>query len=119
MVKFLQSLPPILKQHLSHVYSDVGPERCGVILDDGTLVEVQNVFTNPEVGFEISVDDMLRFETSLVATFHTHPGQDSNLSNDDFVGFQSWPNLKHIVVGNDGLSVYAVTTEGKVVRHEA
>lgn len=95
-------------------YSDEGPERCGLVLDDGSVIELQNVAAQPEEAFEISDEDLIQYEEHTVASWHTHPGQTSQLSFDDYEGFLMWPDLKHHIIGNDGLTIYAVKN-GKVV----
>ena len=66
-----------------------GPERVGFILKDDSIVEVENVCHDPVNGFEVSGEDLLRYEHEAVATWHTHPGEEftSNLTIADHSGF--------------------------------
>ena len=92
---------------LAHLYSPSGPERCGYIVN-GKVVEVQNCHADPEHGFLVKAEDIVKYADSASATWHTHPGQDANLSTDDFIAFLNWPKLKHYVVGADGVRCFVV-----------
>lgn len=95
-------------------YSDQGPERCGLILSSGEIVELENVADDPLEAFEISDDDIIQYEDEAKASWHTHPGTSSQLSFEDCEGFLSYPDLQHHIIGNDGVTTYAVRN-GKVV----
>jgi proteasome lid subunit RPN8/RPN11 len=96
-----------------------GKERVGFILASGEIVECENICRDPENGFEISAADLERYDTDdTVASWHTHPGKDANLSIEDHHTFLLWPHLLHYIVGTDGVRCYAVK-DGKVVAHEA
>lgn len=92
-----------------------GPERVGFILKTGKIVEVKNVCHEAINGFEVSGEDLIKHQDA-VATWHTHPGQDSNLSTNDWYGFRNWPEWIHLIVGTDGVSAYRVEG-GKVLEH--
>lgn len=81
------------------------PELCGVIMPDGDFVEVPNIHAEPALGFHMEPRTFLGLlGLGAVATWHTHPGKDPNLSDEDLVGFQQWPNLEHHIVGiRDGV----------------
>ncbi len=83
-------------------------ERCGLVLKDGAVIELDNVAEEPEQGYEIAAKDVVKYEDDIVATWHTHPNHDSNLSERDYFGFLMWPNLKHYVVGTNGVAGYIV-----------
>lgn len=80
----------------------------GLILLDGTIIEMENICTDPENGFEIKAEQMLAHEGDIYATWHTHPGQVSNLSAGDYLSFLSWPDLSHYIIGTDGVARYFV-----------
>lgn len=89
---------------------DAVDERCGFVLKDGTAVEVANIHANPSVGYEMDPVAALKvMETGdVVATWHTHPDSDPNLSGEDYSGFLSWPDLEHAIIGwRDGKVVVA------------
>ena len=94
---------------------DSPKERVGLLLSDGTSVELQNICDNPEEGFEVSGLELLSHISDAVATWHTHPGERSNLSHGDHHTFLNYPDLLHHIVGTDGVATYAVQM-GKVVR---
>lgn len=84
-------------------------ERGGWILDDGTIVELQNVFEDPKEGCVIDPTvEQLDLLPRVVATWHTHPGANANLSAGDAETFCAWSNLHHAIVGTDGVRWYAV-----------
>lgn len=92
-----------------------GPnERVGFVLKSGEIVEVENVCDKPEEGFEVSTADLAKYINDICATWHTHPGKDSNLSMNDWYGFLNFPDLDHYIVGTDGVSHYRVQN-GKVI----
>lgn len=76
------------------------PERCGLIGPRGGVLEIKNIHEQPEAGFHMEPETFLAgIETGAVATWHTHPGKDPNLSEEDMNGFKQWPSLKHYIVG--------------------
>lgn len=83
-------------------------ERCGFILKTGEIVEVVNICSDPENGFDMQGADIIKFAPQASATWHTHPGDDSNLSAGDFYTFLNWPELEHYIVGNDGVTKFVV-----------
>lgn len=85
-----------------------GPERGGLILKGGKLVEVQNICSEPEEGFLPDAADLIPHLPNAVGTWHTHPGASANLSVEDAETFVSWPDWLHAIVGEDGVRWYAV-----------
>lgn len=90
-------------------YYDGDEERCGFILDDGSIVELKNVHPEPTNGFEIDGEDILRYISRLESIWHTHPGAGSVLSGEDKLCMEMWPQATHIIVGADGISTYKVS----------
>lgn len=93
---------------LSDLYRPDGPERVGFVLKDGTVVEVTNVCSEPEEGFEVSAEDLVTYSSDAVATWHTHPGASRNLSIKDYEMFLDWSDLDHYIIGDDGVRRYTV-----------
>jgi proteasome lid subunit RPN8/RPN11 len=91
-------------------------EKCGLILMDGTIVSSKNLCGDPEKGFILDPADLVRYEDNLYGTWHTHPGGTANLSEEDWFGFQQWPDLKHFVIGVDGVRCFVV--EGSLIIEE-
>lgn len=83
-------------------------EQCGFILKDGTIVELKNIYGEPTEGFEIDPKDTLRYIDDLVGIWHSHPDSHSVLSGEDKQCMEQWPDLKHYIIGNDGIRVYVV-----------
>lgn len=83
-------------------------ERVGFVLKTGEIVEVENVCVNPEEGFDVKGEDILKYALHAYATWHTHPKSDNNLSANDYETFLSWPDLDHFIVGTDGVRRYVV-----------
>lgn len=105
-----------LVEKLNSFYSDEGVERGGYLKSD-EFVECDNVHINPIEGFCFSFDDLDKLEEDekIIATFHTHPNGNKNLSKEDFTAFTNWSNLLHFIVGKDGFSCYKVTDRNTVV----
>lgn len=95
-------------QSLLEFYSSEGNERLGFILHDGSVVEVKNLCNEPGRGGIVDPTFLVENEDRLAASFHTHPGASSNLSGDDYQAFKNWPDLKHYIVGNDGVRCFVV-----------
>jgi len=74
-------------------------ERCGFILKDDTVVEITNVAKDKTLGYEMDPHEVLEYVDDAVATWHTHPDTDPNLSGEDYSGFLSWPDMEHVIVG--------------------
>ena len=76
-------------------------ERCGLILKDGSIVEIENVADDKTDSYRMNPSAVLPFvQNDMVAgTWHTHPGGTPNLSGADQDGFLSWPDLEHSIVG--------------------
>ena len=85
-----------------------GPERGGVILNDGTVVELVNICDSPDEGFTPDVDELIQHISEMRSTWHTHPNASANLSAEDWTTFVQWPEQTHAIVGNDGVRWYAV-----------
>ncbi len=89
-------------------YLSPGPERVGFVLRDGAVVEVPNRCHDPENGFDVSPTDLLKYEDDVTASWHTHPGCSSNLSEADRQSFLNYPDWDHYIIGDDGVARYAV-----------
>jgi proteasome lid subunit RPN8/RPN11 len=76
-------------------------ERCGLVLKDGTIVDIPNIADDPKTSFEMDLEAALPYldGDDVAATWHTHPGTDPNLSGEDYSCFLSWPDLEHVIVG--------------------
>jgi proteasome lid subunit RPN8/RPN11 len=83
-------------------------ERCGLILSRNRVVESENVADDPVAGFEVDPHDLVKYDGKIVGTWHTHPGKPSAFSQADYFGFAQWPDLKHWIVGTDGVRCYAI-----------
>lgn len=105
--------------NLEQFYASEGPERCGFVLMDGSLLEVANLAGEPEKGFEIDGAELLaRLKAGDTAgTWHTHPGASANLSMADYRAFLAYPSWSHFIVGDDGVRRFYVE-EGAVLCEE-
>lgn len=88
-------------------------ERCGIVLTNGEIIEAPNTHSDPEKGFVIPPEVMFEAIDNLYGTWHTHPAQVSNLSQEDYFGFLAWPELHHFVVGVDGVREF--TVDGEII----
>jgi proteasome lid subunit RPN8/RPN11 len=89
-------------------------EKVGFVLTNGSIVEVENICHDPENGFDVRGEDILKHEDSAEATWHTHPGCDSNLSVGDHETFLGFPHLAHYIIGIDGIRCFKVE-KGRVL----
>lgn len=89
-------------------------ERCGIVLKSGRVLDAENVHENPAKGFMIDPKFLRKHLNSMAGTWHTHPGQSSQLSQDDYLGFAQWPGYTHYIIGTDGVRAYVADEEGMV-----
>jgi len=99
---------------LEYLNPDDKHERCGLILNDGQIIEVDNIHGDPEHGFEIPAEMLVRHEKKLSGTWHTHPNGTSQYSQMDHLGFSQWPQLTHFIISPAGVIGYKVVN-GSVV----
>lgn len=92
-------------------------ERVGLVLKDGTVVELENICHDPKNGFEVDAAELVKYYSDAVATWHTHPDATSNLSVGDLQSYLNYPELTHYLVGTDGVATYFVEN-GRVLRAE-
>lgn len=85
-----------------------GPERGGLVLDDGTVIELTNLMDEPEDGALLDPAELIQHEDRMVATWHTHPTTSANLSGMDWETFTNWPDQLHAIIGTDGIRWYRV-----------
>ena len=85
-----------------------------MILNDHSIIELENTCSTPEDGFEVDGAELVKYIDCLFATWHTHPGTTSNLSVGDYQSFLNYPDIKHYIIGDDGISEYIVEN-GKVL----
>lgn len=74
-------------------------ERCGLVLKNGTIVEIENVADDKTNSYRMNPKGVLPFLDQLAETWHTHPDSDPNLSGEDYSGFLAWPDLVHNIIG--------------------
>lgn len=92
-------------------------ERCGLILEGEILVEVENIHPDPENFLMMPESEMHR--DGIIGTWHTHPNTTPNLSIEDYKWFESYPHLKHHIVGKFETWVYYVENGALLVDHNA
>ena len=108
-------MKPEIKRQLKKLYNSEGTERVGLILDDGEVVELENKASEPEENFLVSPLDLIKYSEKAVASWHTHPNDDNNLSSQDYLGFVSWPHLTHYIIGSNGVKEYFVNNDGLIL----
>lgn len=91
-------------------------ERCGLVLKDGSIIELPNTNPNPALHFSFSKDYFGSY-SDCVATWHTHPDGNPNLSIADYESFLKYPNLFHYIVG-DGIVWGYYIQENRVFLYE-
>lgn len=80
----------------------------GFVLNDGTVIECENISSTPEESFQVAAEEIIKYCDDATATWHTHPNSDNNLSAGDYETFMSWPNLAHYIIGTNGVREYYV-----------
>lgn len=110
-----------LLSEFPHALDASGEERCGVVRRDGTIWQIANIHREPQRGFIMEPKSFLtEVEEGASATWHTHPGHDPALSEDDMEGFRAWPNLRHHIIGirhgEVTVTSYTVLEDGVVVK---
>lgn len=93
-------------------------ERFGFVLRDGSAVELKNESPTPSTHFQVDADKASVYEDRAVATWHTHPRNNVNLSADDYWFFLSKPELLHYIVTETRMRCFSVRN-GKVMLHDA
>ncbi len=89
-------------------------EACGIVLKTGKIIDAENHHEQPSEGFVLRAKVIVEHGDKVKGTWHTHPRANANLSQSDYAGFLHWPDLKHYVIGSDGVRVYEVH-QGMVV----
>lgn len=76
-------------------------ERCGLVFEDGSTVEIKNIANNPVTSYEMDPQEALPHltEGKVTGTWHTHPDASPQLSGEDYKGFLGWPKLQHHIIG--------------------
>lgn len=75
-----------------------GPERCGLVLTDGVVVELPNRSDDPTTTFRLAKEDMAFYlEDGIAGSWHTHPNGPANLSLADLQAFKEFPEWSHYV----------------------
>lgn len=85
-----------------------GDERCGLVLNNLTIIELVNESTDPHNSFVISETQVLPFKTQLLGIWHTHPRGPANLSIDDYNAVLDLPRLHHLIISPKHVSMYSV-----------
>lgn len=106
---------PEVVDKLLALYATTGPERAGFIMPDGEVVELRNIAEDPSKDFLAYPEDTVKYCNEAVASWHTHPGKDGNLSVEDHENFKNWADIDHFIVGSDGLRGYRYVAEKKAI----
>ncbi len=102
------------KKLLKRLKPDDVEERVGFVLNTGRVVELKNVCPEPKEGFEVSAADLQKYSDKVVASWHTHPGANANLTVEDARSFRDFPEWEHYIIGTDGVKRYLVK-DGAVI----
>lgn len=76
-------------------------ERCGLVLKDGSIVEIENIAEEKTNSYDMNPAKVLPYldAETIAGTWHTHPRGDPNLSGADYLGFLGYPDLEHSIIG--------------------
>ena len=83
-------------------------EKCGFILKDGTVINLENKHPHPNLGFLIPDSDIDQYKDDIAAIWHSHPSNDVNLSVEDYAAFLRYPDYDHHIYGLNHMAAYYV-----------
>jgi proteasome lid subunit RPN8/RPN11 len=83
-------------------------EACGFILNDGMVIEVRNIFHDPNRGFLMDPEKLKDVNPQDVSVlWHTHPKGSRHPSKGDVDAMRqignSFPHMRYIIVTKDDL----------------
>ncbi len=93
-------------------------ERFGLVLRSGEVVELRNSSPRPDLTALIAQEDIDAYGDEVVATWHTHPKGNVNLSGTDYRMFLGMPHCMHYIVAGTRVRSFVVRNN-KVMLHEA
>ena len=93
-------------------------ERVGLVLFDGTVIELRNQSPTPETGFMVDPEEFKSVSEYTVGMWHTHPKNNVNLSPLDHNTFKSLAGWTHYIVTETRVRSFIVRNN-KVMLHEA
>lgn len=82
-------------------------EKCGFILEDGTVVECRNIAESPEREFQIDQAEIDQYD-NIAVFWHSHPSDDLNLSLSDYINFLKYPEHRHRIYGSTHYAEYFI-----------
>lgn len=92
-------------------------ERCGFVLADNSIIEVENIAEDPTTQFEISQEVFENYESTAIATWHSHTATNSNLSLEDYATFLALPEFTHWIISKNRV-VSFIVEDGAVLIQE-
>jgi proteasome lid subunit RPN8/RPN11 len=101
-------------QNLKEFHDPNGPERCGIVMSDGRVIELRNLHPDPMDNF--AIQNELLFNLDVVATWHTHPRTGPNLTVADYKAFMAHPRLRHYVVSASEIWCFEMSGDILAVR---
>lgn len=93
-------------------------ERFGLVLLEGTIIELKNVSLEPRNQLIVDRAEVDQFKGSTQATWHTHPNNRPNLSAEDYWMFLALPPMDHYIITETKVRKFSVRN-GKVMLDEA
>lgn len=91
-------------------------ERCGFILQDGTVIETPNVHSEPSWYFKIDQSEIDKHLPDIYAFWHSHPDNNLNLSLADYFSFTAYPKHKHRIYNSENQYAEYYVRRGFVMR---
>ncbi len=93
-------------------------ERFGLVLDDWSIVEFSNQSPTPNLDLVVDRAAVAPHLPRAIATWHTHPKNNVNLSSADYAMFLTLPGLTHYIATETRLRAFRVLNK-RVMLHEA
>lgn len=91
-------------------------ERCGLVLESGEIIELPNTAQDQTREFSFPESNFKKYPNA-VATWHTHPSTNPNLSVEDYLSFLKNPEVFHYIVGGGKVWGFYVKDK-RVLRYE-
>lgn len=80
----------------------------GFVLKGNKIVEVENKCSDPINGFEVSGSDLAKYYDDVIASWHTHPDVDTEITAEDYKSFLNYPHWVHYIINTKGVFAYKV-----------
>lgn len=89
------------QEYLDNFFSPF-EEKCGIILTSGQIIGLENTHKDLESNFSMVIPE----REDILAFWHSHNTDNSQLSTDDYLSFIALPDHLHIIFCHTNYSIY-------------